>query len=365
MTIEDLALALMPNLGPRSIAQLIDYFGSAASLFARSSAELSEAGIAESVVRAIRTRATFAAAEAEWARMEREGIRGVATTDSDYPQMLTECGDQPHILYYKGDIAPLSGRTLAVVGTRTMTPYGGRMVNRLLADLAEMVPDLSVVSGLAFGVDAEAHIAALGAGLHTVAYIPSPVGRVTPRSHQKLAEQILSAGGALVSEYPSSVVSTGNFYIPRNRLIAGTAQGTLIVESPTKGGSLHTAEMAYGYQRAVMALPGRVGDRCSEGTNQLIATRRATMVCSAADIVREVGWDVEERPVRVEHSEPATSLTDGESHLMLCFGEGETLGIDALVERSGMAVATVNALLVGLELVGVVRQVPGSRYEKA
>ena len=364
MKIEDLALTLLPGLGSRSIAQLLDYFGTATTLFARSRAELAEAGLADGLVSAITSKQTFAEAEDIVRRMEREGVCGVASTDEEYPTLLRECGDYPHVLYYKGNIAPLSGRTLAVVGTRTMTPYGGRMTNRLIADLAQMVPDVSVVSGLAFGVDGEAHLAALNAGLHTVAVLPSPVTSVTPRTHQKLAESILSSGGALVSEYRSGVVSRGTFYIPRNRIIAGVAQGTLVVESPAKGGSLYTAEMAYGYNRAVMALPGRVGDRSSEGTNELIVSRRAAMVCSAADVVREVGWNVEERAVVVATSEDGLGLSEGELHLLGCFGEGETLAVDTLVERSGMAVSSINALLVGLDIAGVVRQLPGGRYEK-
>lgn len=364
MTIEDLALTLLPQLGPRSIVQLMEYFGTAATLFARSAAELAEAGIAEPTVRAIRERTTFAAAEAELLKMERYGIRAVAATDADYPPLLAECGDQPHVLFYQGNIAPLAGRTLSVVGTRTMTPYGGRMTNRLIGELGEALPDLSVVSGLAFGVDAEAHQAAIKAGLHTAAFLPSPVSKVTPSSHKQLAEQILASGGALLSEYPSFAVGRGNFYIPRNRLIAGASQGTLVVESPAKGGSLHTADMAWGYQRAVMALPGRVGDRSSEGTNHLIATRRAAMVCSAADIIGEVGWDIEARPVRVAAEECGPTLTNDENSLLRCFGEGESLGIDTLVERSGMGVASVNALLVGLEIAGVVRSLPGGRYER-
>lgn len=364
MKIEDLALTLLPGLGSRSIAQLLDYFGTATTLFARSRAELAEAGLADGLVSAITSKQTFAEAEDIVRRMEREGVCGVASTDEEYPTLLRECDDYPHVLYYKGNIAPLSGRTLAVVGTRTMTPYGGRMTNRLIADLAQMVPDVSVVSGLAFGVDGEAHLAALNAGLHTVAVLPSPVTSVTPRTHQKLADSILSSGGALVSEYRSGVVSRGTFYIPRNRIIAGVAQGTLVVESPAKGGSLYTAEMAYGYNRAVMALPGRVGDRSSEGTNELIVSRRASMVCSATDVVREVGWNVEERAVVVAASEDSLGLSEGEMHLLGCFGEGETLAVDTLVERSGMAVASINALLVGLDIAGVVRQLPGGRYEK-
>ncbi len=365
MTIDDIALVMLHGIGPVGCARLISLFGSAEEIFGRSQSELVAVGVEPILAKNIASKSTHRMAEKEIGFMQRNDIYAVAATDDDYPSLLRECNDYPHVLFFRGDISSLQHHTISVVGTRGITPYGQRMTDVLVGHLAELLPDVTIVSGLAFGVDGAAHRAALAARVATVAFIPSVLSSITPPQHGRLAEDILASGGALVSEYHSQSKQNGNFYIPRNRLIAGVSEGTLVVESPREGGSMATAELAYGYERVVMAVPGRAGDRCSEGTNLLIRSRRAAMVCSATDVVRELGWDLgREGVVLGSRAEESLPLSDDERRVMECFGEGESLGIDLLVERSGMAVGVLNATLLGLEIGGYLRQLPGKCFER-
>ncbi len=365
MTIDDIALVMLHGIGPVGCARLISLFGSAERVFACSLEELVSVGMDRNLAKNIVSKSTHRMAEREISFMRHNDLSAVAVTDEEYPPLLRECNDYPHVLFYRGNIASLQHHTLSVVGTRTITPYGQRMTDVLVGHMAELVPDVTIVSGLAFGVDGAAHRAALTAGVATVAFIPSAPSQITPLQHQRLADEIVAAGGAVVSEYHSQTKQHGNLYIPRNRLIAGVSEGTVVVESPREGGSMSTAEMAYGYERVLMAVPGRAGDRCSEGANLLIRSRRAAMVCSAPDIVRELGWDLGSEGVALGHREEERSpLSYDEQRLLECFGEGESLGIDILVERSSMQIGALNATLLGLEIGGYLRQLPGRCFER-
>ncbi len=365
MTPDDIALTLQPGLGCKGIIHLMSVYGSAAAVFAAGESDLVEraslrADVASSLVR----KSCHRAAEAEMDHMRRHGIGAVAATDGEYPAMLLHCNDYPHVLYFRGDIGVLNARTLSAVGTRAASQYGQRMSDVIVGQLAECVPDATVVSGLAFGIDACCHRAAVEYGLRTAAVVPCSLPSVVPPQHARLAEEILAHGGVVVTELNSHTRQNGNHYLPRNRIIAGMGEGTLVVESPREGGSLYTAEYAYGYDRTVMALPGRVGDRCSEGSNRLIRDRKAVMVCSGFDVARELGWDiVKAGEVSVTEVETVVLSAD-EERLMRCFGEGEAVNVGVLSMRSGMSVGEVNALLLGLEIGGAVRSLPGKLYEK-
>lgn len=367
MTIEDIALTMTPGLGARGIVHLLDRFGSAAAIFAASQEELVvRAELRPDLAAALATRRGFAAAEREWSYCMRHDITPVASTDESYPPLLRETNDYPHILYIKGNPAAVAGRTLSVVGTRGMTPYGQRACNQLIGELAERTPEVTIVSGLALGIDGEAHRAALAAGLQTVGVVANALPSVTPAQHERLAREMIDRGGAVISEMHSQSKQNGKFYPMRNRIIAGLSAGTLVVESDIKGGSLLTVQYADGYGRTVMAVPGRITDKYSRGTNNLICNMVAHAIRSADDILRELGWDLElpkvERPA--ETAAETADLTRDERVVLECFRTDEPLSIRQLEELSGMDAGTLNALLVGLELTGAVRKLPGNRYER-
>lgn len=365
MTIDDLALQLTPRLGVKGVAHLLEVFGDARRLFAASREELiRRAELNPAVADELVRRTGFAAAEQELRYCERHAIRPLASTDADYPALLREIPDYPHILYLQGDPAALSGRLLAVVGTRSASPYGQEQCRRLIEELAARIPDLVIVSGLAYGIDAAAHRAALAYGLRTVAVVANPLPQVTPVPHTHLAREIIEAGGAVVTELHSQTKQKGVYFLARNRLIAGLAAGTLLIESPAGGGSLNTAAHADSYHRTVMAVPGRPTDRQAQGTNHLIRSHKAQLVTSADDILEELMWDFGEHPATFAPPPATEQLTKDEAGLLGCFRTSDPLSIEELRELTGLEAGELTALLIGLELAGKVRLVPGNRYMK-
>lgn len=365
MTIEDIALQLTPGIGVKGAVHLLEQFGDAPSIFAASADELAgRAALRPDPVQQIIRRRGFPAAEKELAYCRRNGIEPIASTDPEYPPLLREIPDYPHVIYVKGDAKILSDRCLSVVGTREATPYGQTVCNRLIEGLAERVPGLTVVSGLAFGIDAAAHRAALATGVPTIAVLANPLPGVTPAQHTDMAREILDRGGALVTELHSQSKQNGNFYLARNRIIAGLSAGCLVVESPDSGGSLVTAHYADAYNRTVMAVPGRATDRASAGTNHLIRNRKAQLVISAGDIVEALMWDLGENPALLRPKASTPDLTPDEAGLLGCFRTDDPLSVETLGELSGLNPGELATLLVGLELAGAVRQLPGNRYMK-
>lgn len=292
MTLEDIALQMTPGIGVKGAAHLLEVFGDARRIFAASHDELAGAArLRPEPLRAILQRKGFPAAERELLYCRRNGIRPIASTDPEYPPLLRDIPDPPHVIYLRGELRALHMRCLSVVGTRTATPYGETMCHALIERLAERVDELSIVSGLAFGIDAAAHRAALACRVPTVAVVANPLPGVTPTQHAGLARDILEQGGALLTELHSQTRQNGSLFLARNRIIAALSAGTLVVESPASGGSLFTAHCADGYNRTVMALPGRVTDRMSAGTNFLIRNQKAQMILTADDIITELQWE--------------------------------------------------------------------------
>lgn len=364
MNLEDIALTMTPGIGVKGAVHLLGLFGDAGRIFAASSGELTaEAGLRPETARQILHRKGFPAAEKEIAYCLRHDFRAIASTDSDYPALLRETPDYPHVLYLKGSVEALHARCISIVGTRSATAnYGIPTCNRIVTGLAERVPNLCVVSGLAFGIDITAHRAALAAGAKTVAVLANPLPEVTPVEHRHVADDLLAHGGALVTELHSQSKQTGNFYLARNRIIAALSAGTVVVESKPTGGSLVTASLADGYHRTVMAVPGRVGDPKSAGTNHLIRTRKAQMVRSAGDIIEELMWDLQLEDIRERPKPAAAELTPDEIKLLARFPETDPVGVEALGKLSGLDAGMLATLLIGLELSGAVRQLPGSLY---
>ena len=365
MTIEDIALQMTPGIGVKGAVHLLGVFSSARNIFAAAPDELaSEAGLREETAREIVRRRGFAAAEKELEHCRRNGIAAIASTDPEYPPLLREIPDYPHVLYIKGDTAALSARCLSMVGTRNATPYGQTMCNRLVEGLAAQVPGLCIVSGLAFGIDVAAHRAALAAEVPTVAVLANALPGVTPAQHAGVARDILAHGGALVTELHSQSKQNGNFYLARNRIIAGLSAGCIVVESPGNGGSLVTAHQADGYNRTVMAVPGRATDRTSDGTNHLIRNRLAQLVLSAGDVIDALMWDLGTDPATLRAEVPTPELTKDEAGLLACFRTSDPLSVEELDALTGLGAGELATLLIGLELSGAVRQLPGNRYMK-
>lgn len=363
MTLCDLALTMIPSLGVKGVARLLEHYASAEEIFSSSRSELvSRTGLRDDIAQRIVRGEGMRQAEREAEYCRRHGIRIAASTDAEYPQLLRQTCDYPHILYIMGSTEALGMRTLSMVGTRQISPSGQYACDRLVGDLAARLPDLCIVSGLAYGIDAACHRAALAYGARTVAVVANALPGVTPAPHRRLADDIIARGGAIVSEMHSQAHRHGACFLARNRIIAAMSRGLVVVESPSTGGSLATAAMADSYDRTVMALPGRFTDSTSRGTNNLIRNHKARLVMTADDIIEDMMWTTVDTG-RSAGAACSASFTAAEATLLACFTGGE-IDRDRLSEASGLSPGELSQLLTELELKGAVRSLPGRRYEK-
>ena len=364
MQLESIALSFVPNLGTRGAVHLVECFGSAEAVYAATEEELIvRADLRRDIARSIVQRKGFSEAERELAYCSRNGITPLCSTNAAYPSLLREIDDYPVVLYVCGNVEALSRPSVAFVGTRKMSAYGQRMCEGLVESLKAIVPDVSIVSGLAYGVDGASHRAALMADATTVGVLANTLPSVTPVANERLAAEMVARGGALVTELNSQTKQNGRYFIPRNRIIAGLCAGVVVVESGESGGSLSTAAFADGYNRQVMAVPGRASDSNSRGCNLLIRNRKAQLVLSGEDIARELMWEfgLDSEPTKRRR---AVALTDEEQAFMELF-DSEPIGIDDLAVRSGLAAGALTLMLMNLELSGAIRPLPGKRYERS
>lgn len=365
MNVNDIALTLERGFGAISVARLLEIFGTADEIYASSLSELVFRGeLREAAAKQFQRKDNHHRAEAEVKYVAKNGLTAIASTDDEYPPMMREMADYPHVIYVQGDPAALRRRCVSMVGTRRLSTYGQTMCDRLVRGLAERVPDLCVVSGLAFGADVNFHRAALRYGVPTVAVLPCALPEVVPAQHANVARDIVASGGALVTELHSQSKQKGEFYLPRNRLIAGLSGGTVVVEAPFDSGAIQTAELALGYDRTLMAVPGRATDEVAWGTNALIKNTKAAMVCSGEDIIRAQMWDVEVDEIGARPA-PAAALLSGDANGLLTFFEsGNAVSVDGLGERTALSHSVLAPILLELEFAGRIRRLPGGMYER-
>lgn len=292
----------------------------------------------------------------------RHSIRPLALGTADYPRRLAECPDAPAVLYYRGTADLDARHVVAVVGTRRITPYGKVHCERFCAELAAALPDALVVSGLAYGVDIHAHRAALDHHLDTVGVLAHGLDSIYPPMHRETARQMLTHGG-LLTEYMAGVRPFAGNFVRRNRIVAGLADVTLVVESAEKGGALITAHLAADYNRTVCAFPGRTDDEFSRGCLHLIRDRRAELITDAADLMGLMNWETKNETPTVQ-----LELFDGDSPeqssliraLRAAGSEGETA--ERLCIITNLPLSQVNAALFDLQMSSAVTLLAGGRY---
>ena len=329
----------------RTVRQLLDNYGSAGEVIKHHPELVSKDAIA------------FAAKELEFIR--KHDISIYFYKDSNFPYRLFQCVDAPLMLYAKGNVDVNPKHALAIVGTRMPSERGKDWCRRLVLDLAEKVPDLTIVSGLAYGIDVVAHKAALEAGISTIIIPAHGLDRIYPAVHRNVAVQALDKGG-IVTEYARETEPERHNFVARNRIVAGMADAVVVVESKNKGGSLITANMAIDYGRDVFAVPGRVGDECSEGCNDLIKRNKAQLIECADDIISFMGWESVAKPKQTTMTELLCELTPQQQQLIDLLREVEDgLHINQLVLETRLAYNVVSSELVMLELQDVVKSMPG------
>lgn len=364
MILDELALAFVPDLGVRGIAHLMEIYDSAEMVYAQKEHNLILcAELRRDIAARITQKVGYAEAEREVAYCQKHGIKITSYVDDDYPTLLREAADRPHVVYSVGDIEALqSPHILSVVGTRRISAYGESVCAKIIPELAEMFPDLVVVSGLAFGCDAAAHRAALAAKVRTVGVVANKLPDITPAQHRNLAKDIVENGGAIITELNSQSKQNGSYYIPRNRIIAGVAEGVLVVESPANGGSLSTAKAADAYSRTIMAVPGRITDTRSEGTNHLIKTNAAQLVTSARDIAMALGWEIPGAMPQRMYFDPHQVTPKERTVYNVIADSSDGVTLDKIAEVTNLSVSEVSTILLNMELAAMVRQLPGKRY---
>jgi DNA protecting protein DprA len=344
-----------------SVAQtLLAHFGEAEAIFHYTPDKLKQAtGLTVQACQKLLASQTLTEARNEIEWTYKQGIKTYTIHSPNYPKRLKHCPDAPVILYQKGAVDLSADKILAVVGTRNATPYGEQVCHQLIHGLAKRGHQCIIVSGLAYGIDACAHKAALEAGLPTVAVFAFGLDNVQPSAHYNLAKSI-EAQGACVSDFPSKTTVVKSNFIKRNRIIAGLADGVLLVESREKGGALSTASIALSYDREVMAVPGRMGDRSSEGCNNLIKNQGAALVQSVEDIETQLGWT----PV-LSASTPPTLPQERDLidfGLLQSLQQEGPLSLDLLHRRSQIPLPELSARLMRLVLKGSIKRLSTNQY---
>ena len=349
-------LNLIPGAGFTRWRLLLERFGGLDRLWDAGQPALRQAGVSLQTAAAIAAaRSAEAQASAELALAERHKARIITWVDADYPEPLRTIPDPPLALYVWGGLRPDDDLAVAIVGSRRATAYGLQCARRLSGDLARQ--GLAVISGLAYGIDAEAHRAALEAGGRTIAVLGSGLARLYPVDHRRLAEDI-AARGAVLTEYPMQTAPLAEHFPRRNRLISGLALGVVVVEASNRSGSLITANCALEQGREVFAVPGPIGSATSEGAHGLLKDG-ARLVTGVDDILEELRLAAAPvlRPV-------ASRLPAASQQVLEAIPDAEAVHIDAIAEAAGFLIAEVAASLLELEIQGVVRQLPGKYFAR-
>ncbi len=304
-------------------------------------------------------------ADFEQKYMYEHGIRGLVLSDEDYPQRLLECPDAPLVLYYKGNADLNQAKIISIVGTRRITTYGQDLVRRFVSHLRRYCPQLLIVSGLAYGVDINAHREALANGYPTVGVLAHGLDTIYPYRHRDTAAEMLNHGG-LLTEFMTQTNADKPNFVHRNRIVAGMADAVILVESAVKGGGLITCEIAQSYNRAVFAFPGSVNAEFSKGCNNLIRDNGAGLISDADDFIKAMGWQDEAQRQRaladgIERS-LFPDLSAQEQQIVSLLQETNDLQLNILSVKSAIPIGQLTALLFQLEMKGVVKPLAGGMY---
>lgn len=303
-------------------------------------------------------------AEQEMAWCEKNKIRILTPGMDSFPQRLLTCPDCPTVLYYRGTASINAPHVISIVGTRQSTAYGHDFISRLVSDLHEMLPDTIIVSGLAYGIDVCAHRAALAAGTDTIGVLAHGLDTMYPASHRSVAADMLRHGG-LITEYVSATPGERQNFLRRNRIVAGMADCTIVVESMAHGGSLVTAGLALDYGREVMALPGNIGSKASEGCNRIIRSHKATLITSAQDVIDTMGWQSakvkDEQRTRGIQTQMFHDLTPEQQMIMEQLQQSD-MQINAISRNTQIPIGKITAVLFEMEMKGLVKALAGGMY---
>ena len=367
------ALNMTIGIGPRAAVKLLERFGSAEAVFGASRAEIEQVRLLPEAVDSLIAKEMHIRAEAEIEEVRKLGGDILLLDDGVYPSLLREIYDPPIVLYVKGQWSEcLDQPCIAVVGSRKCSTYGQNSALMLARELAQR--GVTIISGLARGIDAMAHRGALEAGGRTVAVMGTGIDEVYPRDHRKLAQQILDGGGALVTQFPLGTPPVSENFPYRNRVISGLSLGVLVIEAAENSGSLITARLAMEQNREVFAVPGNITSRTSFGTNYLIKGAGAKLVQQWQDVASELPPQIAARllppPVGRKKEQGLVNqlaltpqdLSEAERTVFKLLSPDNPAHIDALVETSKLSVSQITGTLLTLEMRELVRALPGKCF---
>jgi len=357
-----LALLQVPGVGHNNARALLGRCGSAQAVF-QSKQKLLETipGIGPKVAKAVRQQTPLKLAEQELNFILKNNIQLLHYQQAEFPQRLKRCADYPLLLFMKGKAELNSQRMIAVVGTRKATPYGLGLSRQLIMGLSAL--NVTIVSGLAYGIDISAHRAALEVGLPTLAVLGNGLSSIYPAAHKQVAERMLEKGGLLTEFWHKTEPDKENFP-KRNRIVAGMVDAVVVVEAAQNGGALITAELANGYNRDVFAFPGRVNDVTSVGTHRLIRQNKAALLTHADELMEALNWLPQQEENGARQMQLFVELEIEEQAVLDILGLAPKLSIDQLCMQGEMPLSRLAGILLALEFKGLVKALPGKYYSR-
>ncbi|MBN8837244.1 MAG: DNA-processing protein DprA [Sphingobacteriia bacterium] len=356
-----LALTKVPGIGNVQAKLLLAHFeGDAEAIFkAKKKTIATVEGIGDVKAKAIKAFEDFKSCEEEIVFCNKHHIQILYTNHSNYPQRLLHCYDAPTVLFYRGNAGLNTSKVVSIIGTRTNSDYGKQVTEQLIAHFKEQ--NITVISGLAFGIDAIAHKAALKNSLPTLAVLAHGMHTIYPVQHKLLAKDILLCGG-LLTEFCNGVKASRHNFPKRNRIVAGLSDATIVIETAIKGGSMITAELAYHYNRDVFAVPGKLTDYKSSGCLALIRQNKAVLYTSPDDFMREMGW-IDAPKLRKAQKELFIEISEEEQRIVELLQKKDSLHIDEIYLQSGLSSSIVASCILNLELNNIIATLPGKLYK--
>jgi DNA processing protein len=357
-----IGLTLLDGVGDVLAKNLIAYCGSAEQVFRTGKAQLEKIpGVGSYKANAIyQSKSVLERAEREIIFMETNGIEALFFTDKNFPQRLRNCNDSPVMVYFKGNADLNAEKIVAVVGTRTPSPFGKQTTEKFISELVDS--GCLVVSGLAYGIDITAHKASLDNGLQTVGVLAHGLDRIYPSAHSNYAERMISQGG-LLTEFLSETNPDKENFPKRNRIVAGMCDALVVVESKRGGGSLITATIANSYNKDIFAFPGRPGEILSEGCNGLIKSHRANLIECAADLMYMMNWNREQKKKISSQIPMLLNLSEEEQSIINAFENKNQLHVDEICYATNFPISKTSSHLLQLEFSNVIKSLPGKIYQ--
>ncbi|MEI6265990.1 MAG: DNA-processing protein DprA [Sphingobacteriia bacterium] len=356
-----IALTMVPSIGPVLQKKLLDHFSNAADIFKASKTTLCQIeGIGEWTATNIIGWNDYKRVDEEMNFIQKHGIQPLLIGERLYPQRLLNCYDAPTLLYYKGKALLNETRIISIIGTRTNSHYGRSVTEKLIEQLPS---NTLIISGLAFGIDAIAHRAALKYNQNTIGVLAHGLDNLYPRAHRSLAKEMIEQGG-LLTEFNRNTTTDKYNFPRRNRIVAGMSDATVVIETAVKGGSMITADLAFHYNRELFAVPGKVNDPKSSGCLKLIQENKAILYSSPEHLLETLNWSVKKDPCK-KQLELFESLTLEEKKVVELLQKESAISMEDILIKTGFNAGNIAGIILNLELQQMIQIIPGKKIALA